>query len=346
MRIAALSLTLLACLVAALAAGLVPAAPARATGIGPAPILLGKVADLRDIVMVDGSPVLRAGAGDYQILLLPDGKLALAPMPAAHEPIAPAPPEIIPHAAIVHGSNDIKAAWFAAPTGRYGHGVLGDRIEAAALKVETADGKILSHRLSDDSVFEDLTPRLADLDGDGRDEIIAVHSYQDSGAAVSLFGIRDGALVRLSESAPVGLPHRWLNPVGAADFDGDGRAEIAIVRTPHIGGILILYRWQGDKLEEIGRATGYSSHAMGSTVLGMSAMLDLDGDRAPEIILPDQGRAGLRAVSYAGGAFRTLWSVSNDAPIATSILTVPLDGHGGADILYGLADGSVMLLPR
>ena len=48
----------------------------------------------------------------------------------------------------------------------------------------------------------------------------------------------------------------------------------------------------------------------------------------------------------AGGEFRTLWSVPNDAPIATSILAVPLDGHGGTDILYGLADGSVMLLPR
>lgn len=308
--------------------------------------MLGRVDGLKDIGMVDGVPVLRAEAGDYQILLLPDGKLALAPLPPGGEDAAPGPADIIPHASIVAGSRDIRAAWFASPTNRYGHGVLGDRIEAAALKIETTAGEILSYRLSEDSVFEDLTPRLADLDGDGDDEVIAVRSYQDRGAAVALFGIREGELVRLAESDPVGLPFRWLNPVGAGDFDGDGKSEIAVIRTPHIGGILILYRWQGDRLEEIDRMPGFSSHAIGSTVLGMSAVIDLDGDGAHEILVPDQDRTSLRAVGYAGGKFRTLWSVPNDFSVATSIVTARLDGHGGKDILYGLADGSVMLLRR
>jgi hypothetical protein len=319
---------------------------AQAAGLGPQPVLLGKVDGLKDILIVDGAPVLKAEAGDYQILIVPGGKLALAPVPLPEPDIMPTPSDIIPHARIVQGARDIRAAWFALPTDRYGHGVLGDGIEAAALKVEIASGEILSHKLTGDSVFEDLTPRLADIDGDGRDEIIAVRSYQDGGAAVALFGVRGRQLIRLAETDPIGMPYRWLNPVGAGDFDGDGETEIAVVRTPHIGGILILYRWRDGDLTEVARRFGFSSHAMGSTVLGMSAVLDIDGDGGDEILVPDQGRTDLKAVSYAGGHFRVLWSIPNDASIATSIVTADVDGHGGADILYGLADGSVMLLSR
>jgi hypothetical protein len=334
-----------ACLLPLLASLVLPTT-AQAAGLAPRPVLLGKIDGLKDIVIVDGAPVLKAEAGDYQVLHLPDGKLALAPLPAPDQDVVPTPSDIIPHARIVQGARDIRAAWFASPTERYGHGVLGDRIEAAALKVETASGELLSHELTVESVFEDLTPRLADIDGDGRDEIIAVRSYTDRGAALALFGIRDGQLIRLAESDPIGLPYRWLNPVGAGDFDGDGTSEIAVIQTPHIGGVLILYRWQGDRLKETYRRFGFSTHAMGSTVLGMSALLDIDGDGGQEILVPDQGRTNMKAVSYAGGLFRALWSVPNDVQIVTSIVTADLDGHGGADILYGLADGSVMLLAR
>lgn len=338
MRFIALSVSLLAAL-------FLPAT-AFTAGLGPQPVLLGKIDGLKNILIVDGAPVLKAEAGDYQILHLTDGKLALAPLPSPEPEITPSPANIIPHARVVAGARDIAAAWFASPTERYGHGVLGDRIEASALKVESAAGDFLVYELTDDSVFEDLMPRLADIDGDGRDEIIAVHSYGDSGAAVALFGIRDGRLVRLAESDSIGLPYRWLNPIGAGDFDGDGTPEIAVIQTPHIGGILILYQWRDGRLTEATRRFGFSTHAMGSTVLGMSAVLDLDGDAAEEILVPDQGRTDLKAISYAGGVFRILWSASNEDRIATSIVTADLDGRGGADILYGLADGSVMLLPR
>jgi len=336
MRVIALSLIVLAVLFLPVAA--------RTAGLGPKPVPLGKIDGLKDILIVNGAPVLKADVGDYQILPLPGGGLALAPLPEPE--IVPSPFDIIPHARVVKGTRDIRAAWFASPTHRYGHGVLGDRIEAAALKVRTASGEFLSHELTDNSVFEDLTPRLADIDGDGRDEIIAVRSYADSGAAVALLGLRDGQLVRLAESDPIGLPYRWLNPVGAGDFDGNGNSEIAVVRTPHIGGVLILYRWQGARLVETARRFGFSNHAMGSRVLGMSAMLDLDGDGGQEILVPDQGRTKLKAVSRAGGMFRILWSVNNDARIVTSIVTADLDGRGDQDILYGLDDGSVMMLPR
>ena len=115
-----------------------------------------------------------------------------------------------------------------APTQRYGHAVLGDAIEAGGLRAILRDGRTVDYMLGEDSVFEDLRPRLADLDGDGRDEIILVRSYLAAGAALAVFGLRAGPLELLGETSPVGTPHRWLNPVGVGDFDGDGSDDILI----------------------------------------------------------------------------------------------------------------------
>lgn len=315
-----------------------------AGGSAPVPVDLGRVDGLRDIRLRDGAALVQGAVGDYQIVALPDGKLALAPVPPA-EP-APVPADLIPHAALVFGAKDIKAAWLAGATRRYDHGVLGDAVEASTLKVETRAGEILSYELPADSVFEDLTPRFADLDDDGGDEVIVVLSRIDAGAAVAVFGVRGGKLALVATSPSIGQSNRWLNPVGAGDFDGDGRKEIAIVRTPHIGGILILYRIEGDRLVEFARRAGYSTHAMGSTVLGMGAVLDLDGDGADDILLPNQNRNELFGVGYSGGTFRTIWNTPNRERIVTSVVVADIDANGTSDVLYGLADGSVRLLPR
>ena len=126
----------------------------------------------------------------------------------------------IPHAGIVHGRGNIATVWLAEATRRYGHGVLGDDIEAAALVVVTREGNRYTLRLDDDSVFEDLTPRLADIDGDGQDEVWTVRSDATNGARLEAYGLVDGAVRRVFAAAPIGTGYRWLNPVGIDDFDG------------------------------------------------------------------------------------------------------------------------------
>ena len=71
---------------------------------------------------------------------------------------------------IASGPRDIKRAWLAEPTERYDHGILGDPFEAGSLMIEGRDGKVNAVRLKDDAVFEDLEPRLAELDRDGHDD--------------------------------------------------------------------------------------------------------------------------------------------------------------------------------
>ncbi len=195
-------------------------------------------------------------------------------------------------------------AWYAAPTDRYPHGVLGDAIEAGALIVEQ-DGVAYRHDLPLDSVFEDITPRLVDADGDGRLEILTIKSTRTAGAALALYGIRDDVLVQLAETPAIGTPNRWLNPAGVADYDGDGKPEIAAVLTPHIGGILVLYRWDGlsTDIAELRRKAGYSTHAIGSRDLGLALTVDWDGDGVMDLLLPRQNRTDLVAIHMVGDGF-------------------------------------------
>jgi hypothetical protein len=240
----------------------------------------------------------------------------------------------------------VAAAWLVEPTRRYDHGVLGDAIEAGGLRVRLRGGAELDTRLPADSVFEDLRPRVVDLDGDGRDEILVVRSYLDAGAALAVFGVRDGKLAQLAQTDPIGRAYRWLNPAGVGDFDGDGGLEIAYVQTPHIGGILVILSFRDGRLRREGRRQGFSNHAMGSRALGLSAVLDLDGDGAEELILPAAGRRALKILSFAGGEFRELATIAQRAAIVTDFQLRDRDGNGRLDIAYGLADGTLVELLR
>ena len=138
------------------------------------------------------------------------------------------PAGILPDGDITYDNRNIKAAWLTGTTRRYDHGVLGDDIEATGMAIELAGGRRLELKLGPESVFEDRLARLTDLDGDGKDEIIA-------------------------ETWPIGIPHRWLNPVGVGNFDGNGRAQVALVKTPHIRGKLEIYALESGSLRLKGK---------------------------------------------------------------------------------------------
>jgi len=244
------------------------------------------------------------------------------------------PKDAIPHSRAAAGKRDIQLAWLAGPTRRYGHGVLGDAIEAGELRVRTSGGDTLKHVLAAEFVFEDLTPRIVDVDGDGRDEILLVRSHRDFGAAVVLLGIRGGRLLVIAESPPIGVANRWLNPVGVADFDGDGRNEVAVVETPHIGGKLVLYRPDGAVLREVGRYPGFSNHIIGSTVLDMAVVLDFDRDGVKDVLLPTRDRLALDVVSFPGGKFRRLENIPAGNLIAGPVIAGDVDGRGLPDVVF------------
>lgn len=253
------------------------------------------------------------------------------------------PEDILPDGVVVEGAGHIRRAWLGGPSRRYDHAVLGDDLEASRLIVVDQKGRRHVVELPGHQVFEDRYPRLVDLDDDGLSEIVLIRSDIRRGAAVALYGLRDANLTELAASEPIGLSHRWLNVAGTADFDGDGKKEIAVVVTPHIGGTLTLLRRQGDTLMVAARQHGFSNHAYGSRELGMSAVLDYNGDGVVDLALPDADRDSVVIATFAGGPYRQLHRVSHDAPVTSAMEVVDVDGDGKHELVYLLADGTLVL---
>ncbi len=239
---------------------------------------------------------------------------------------------------VTHGSKDIAWAWLGTPTLRYPHKALGSATHAATLHVLQADSngnlKELVYTLPLHKVFEDLMVRLADLDGDGRDEIIVVESDAVRGSATVVLGVRAKSLIELARSAYAGSTFLWLNPVGVADFDGDGKLDVASVITPHIGGTLTLYHYNPPKLEPFARAMDISNHRMGDPEQDVAAIVELPGTR-PTVIVPDMSLKALHALRWeAPGQWKELADVKPMPARVQRMLPAP----GGACVL--LADGN------
>jgi hypothetical protein len=259
---------------------------------------------------------------------------------------APAPPVLreraLPDGAVAHGSGDIRRAWLADPTTRYDHGVLGDKIEAGSVVIETRDG--IRHTVSagTDAVFEDLRLRLADF-GDGHDSIVVVKSYLKKGSALAVIGRKSGLYEVIAETPPIGRPHRWLDPAGIADFTGDGKPGIALVRMPHVLGQLELWTYDGHALVKRDQMSGFANHIAGTRALNMAAVIDVDGDGAADLALPSLDRSRLRLVSFMPHP-REFKSLPLPAKAVTNFGWV--GGKEAPAVVFGLADGALVALTR
>ena len=293
------------------------------------------------IESVGGDVRVNAGGLWYR-LAAAAGKLSLTFIDAPPKPEQPG--GMLPDGKVATGSRDIVRAWLAEPTARYDHGILGDKTEAGSLAIETRDGKHQIVRLKDDAVFEDLEPRLADLDGDGHDSIVVVKSYLKRGSSLAVIAARRGKYDIVAETPPLGQAHLWLDPVGIADFTGGGKTDIALVRQPHAVGALELWSWNDGALHKVAELPDIANHIAGTRAIGMAAVADFDGDKIPDIAAPSLDRTHLRIVSFAPRP-REIASVALPATAATNLGLVA-QGAGPPAIAVGLADGSLAVVRR
>ena len=165
-------------------------------------------------------------------------------------------------------------ASYAEPTDRYDHNIMGriqgwGRLEVDLAPCSTCNSGVVRVSLDQPQsrVFEDFAPRLWDITGDGRPEIVTVESDLSKGARLAVWGVTEDAggasLRRLATTDYLGTKHRWLAPIGAADFDRDGTIEIAYVERPHVDRVLRLVRLEGNQLANVASLAGVTNHAIG-----------------------------------------------------------------------------------
>ncbi|MDX8351245.1 VCBS repeat-containing protein [Cognatiyoonia sp. IB215182] len=206
----------------------------------------------------------------------------------------------------------INAAWYELPTERYQHGVLGDAIEGTKLNtyaVPTADHIFTnscgekSVTLDDDHVFEDTKPRLVDLNGDGKLEVIVVRSHHDRGAQLAIYADHpdERNLVLVAATPYIGTRNRWLAPIGAADLDGDGFIEIAYIDRPHLAKTLRVWRYKDGDFSEIAAASGLSNHRIGEDFISGGIR---DCGQGPEMITASANWTRVMATRLENGSLR------------------------------------------
>ncbi len=201
---------------------------------------------------------------------------------------------------------EITGANYALPTARYPHGALGDDEEWGAMVVQVrlklpcrAGFSGYQATLPQELVFEDVSPRLWDMTGDGKPEVVVVESHAEKGARLAVWGIGETGLERLAGTPFIGTRNRWLAPVGAADLDGDGAVEVAYVDRPHLARVLRVWRWVEGELVEIASLSGVTNHRFGEPAISGGLRRCRGG---PELVLADAAWRRMVGVRLENGA--------------------------------------------
>lgn len=235
------------------------------------------------------------------------------------------------------------------PTRDYPHDALGSAVHATTLVVSERDAapppsaepkRIGATRTRIDAgpgaVFEDREPRLLDLDGDGTAEILVVRSDRQKGSAVAIAARREGTWRIVAETAPTGEPFRWMNPV-APLAPGAPKGLFALVRRPHLDGILELWRWTGTTLDLVAERPGYANHAFGSPAQDLAASFR-SGDGGVRLAIPTLDRRAVAILTVP--KLEEVARLPLPARAATGLATL---GEGAAvHILVGLENGQIV----
>ena len=192
----------------------------------------------------------------------------------------------------LHGDTDARP---------YGHGILGDTAEWTALSIVwTGTRKPFVWRPKD-HIFEDVAPRLVDLDQDGRDEVVLVQSSFAKGARLIVIGT--GLRPRMIAATPyIGRRNRWLAPIGIADLDGDGVMELAYIDRPHLAKRLRIWRFARGELVHVADKDGLTNHKIGENFISGGLR---DCGTGPELITTDANWQRVMATSFDGKVLKT-----------------------------------------
>lgn len=221
--------------------------------------------------------------------------------------------EVLPEKEIAVSLDKRVYTQYTMPTERYSHGILGDKIEAAQLMV-TVDSVFYTLKLANEYVFEDIRPRLYDVDGDGELEFITIRTNVLHGAGIAIYKLVDKQLQEYAYVPEIGTAYRWLNIVAINDLDNDGIVELVWIETPHIGGILKVGKIKAGKLDVFDQLPGYSNHAIGKRNLCLSVLSEQQNKKV--FYVPNQSRNKITGFSFENNKLQIFEEITQNVDLS------------------------------
>lgn len=256
-----------------------------------------------------------------QVYLDADGQLRLIRQEVTHTLVVDALPD-----ARILSDGEGPLLFLSTPTTEYPHGVLGDEFEAKTItlvNVLHAPEILRVIQIDPGDVIEGIAPIWVDLDWDGSREIIVTQSNARYGARLVVYR-EDGSIFANGE--PIGQGFRWQHQLAVGQFIEGGPQEIAVIRTPHIGGVIEIYAIEQDRLVIQAELSGYSTHQIGSRNLDSAVAADFDGDGQLEIVVPDQSQTFLAGIELVAEELKVAWEASLGGRLSTNLAAVSLVG--------------------
>lgn len=177
-----------------------------------------------------------------------------------------------------------------------------------------------------------LTFAAADLDADGNADVIEGDSSGGSDLLRVQFGNGDGTFQDGADYPTAGSPIQ----VVAADLDGDGRLDLAVISGFDTIGVL-LGKPDGTFLPRL-------DIAVGTSFLTLLAVADVNGDGKPDLIA-FQSNSGGRAIRVMLGAGDGTFTLKGEYPAgarADAMAVADVTGDGKPDVLVYSSDASVL----
>lgn len=223
----------------------------------------------------------------------------------------------LPEQAISISRDKRVYAQYTNPTERYNHRVMGDGVEGEQLVV-VVDSVFYELKLADNYVFEDIRPRLFDVDQDGNLEIITIRTELSQGAGIMIYKIINDQLQEYAYVPEIGQSSRWLNIVAMNDLDDDGVVELVWIQTPHIGGILKIAKIQPGELSILDELSQYSNHGYGDRNLCLSVLTQQNQEKT--FYVPTQDRTQIVGFKYTNAVLQIVSEINQSVDFSKTLL--------------------------
>lgn len=247
--------------------------------------------------------------------------------------------EVLPDSRVVQISPE-QVLVLAEPTDRYPHSSLGDNLEAnTAVVVTVGVNEVQTIYRSGDDVIESIAPLLADVNGDGIDDVALVVS-NDREAWIVVASSSGSGVVATSD--PEDRLLGWRQLVAVGPLGPNGETEVVEVLYPDDNGSVRFLSLVGGELPVVATRTGYRSHEFGSRNLEQVLAADVDRDGHIEVIVPTLDRQNIAGVRHGPDGAVDMWSRPLGGTLATNI-AVLIRPDGTLSIAAATAEGSLRI---